>query len=90
MPFGGGTLCIAPPYYRTIPRTSGGNPGGPDCSGVWQLDLEQEIRRREAIGLPPLFTAGQVVSLQWVGRDPALGSPNPISLSGAIAVTLMP
>lgn len=89
-PFSGGTLCIASPYYRTLPRTSGGNPGSADCSGLWELDLEQEIRRREHLSLPPIFSAGQTVSLQWIGRDRALGPPHAISLSGALSVTLMP
>ncbi len=89
-PFGGGTLCLAPPYYTTIVRSSSGNPTGADCSGIWQLDLEQEIRRREHLGWPPTFSPGQVVYLQWFGRDPALGPPNAISLSGALSVILMP
>ena len=89
-PFSGGTLCIASPYYRTLPRTSGGNPGAADCSGMWELDLEQEIRRREYLSLPPIFSAGQTVSLQWIGRDRALGPPHAISLSGTLSVTLMP
>jgi hypothetical protein len=89
-PFGGGTLCIAPPYFTTLTRSSSGSSTGVDCSGIWQLDLEQEIRRREHLGLPPGFTAGQSVYLQWVGRDRALGLPNPVSISGATTVTLMP
>jgi hypothetical protein len=89
-PFGGGTLCLASPFYTTLIRTSSGNPTGVDCSGVWQLDLEQEIRRREHLGLPPVFSPGQVVTMQWVGRDGALGLPNPISLSGALSVILKP
>jgi hypothetical protein len=89
-PFAGGTLCLAAPYHRTIPRTSSGNLSGVDCSGIWELDFIEEIRRREALGLQPTLAPGQVVSMQWFGRDPGLGQPNPLSLSNAFAITLMP
>lgn len=90
LPLGGGTLCISPPLYSPLPRHSGGNAIGSDCSGMWEIDLLPEIRRREHHGVPPAFPAGQVIGFQWYGRDPALGQPNPISLSSAIEVTLMP
>jgi hypothetical protein len=89
-PFAGGTLCLAAPYHRTIPRTSSGNLSGVDCSGIWELDFIEEIRRREALGLQPTLAPGQVVSMQWFGRDPGLGQPKPLSLSNAFAITLMP
>lgn len=90
LPLGGGTLCISPPLYSPLPRHSGGNATGSDCSGTWEIDFLPEIRRREHHGVPPAFPAGQVIGFQWYGRDPALGQPNPISLSSAIEVTLMP
>jgi len=90
VPFAGGTLCLAAPYYRTVPRPSSGNLTGVDCSGIWELDFIEEIRRREILGLQPTLSPGHVVSMQWFGRDPGLGQPNPFSLSNALAITLMP
>ena len=40
--------------------------------------------------LRPQLSAGQVVSMQWFGREPGLGQPNAPSLSNPLSSTLMP
>jgi len=89
-PFGGGTLCLSAPWHAGPVRLSGGTSSGVDCSGTWELDFQTEIHHRTFAGLPPQFSGGQIVHLQWFGRDPYTVGSDPIALSGAVAVTMMP
>jgi hypothetical protein len=88
-PFNGGTLCIAPQGLRRSPAvlSIGGTPG-PFCDAVFQLDWNS-FASGNAGGNPQAFIAsvGQVVNLQWWGRDSvAAGS----LVSDAIEYTVCP
>lgn len=84
-PFAGGTLCLAVPFVGTSPLSSGGSllPLN-DCSGAWSRDFNTVQH------LWPLYPAGTTIRAQWLGRDPGFGPPNNLSLSNALAFTLLP
>ena len=76
-PAGGHILCLAtPPLRRGGPTNSGGTPG-PNCDGVFSIDWNAFA---QGVWMPPggqmqsnpagfLKTIGQVVNVQWWGRD---------------------
>ncbi len=82
--FAGGSLCVAAPIVRTAPQTSGGNPGGPDCSGAFALDFNARIQS----GVDPGLVAGAAVHAQWWFRDPASVSGS--ATSDALYFTIAP
>lgn len=87
LPFGGGTLCIASPTFRTkgLARAGGSALPFQDCTGTWSADLN-ELLFTQAPGLAP----GTIVNVQWIGRDRGFGRPNAMSLSAGLEVTLCP
>ena len=74
-PFNGGTLCLAPQGLRRSPAvlSIGGTPG-PFCDAGFQLDWNS-FASGNAGGNPQAFlsSVGQVVNLQWWGRDSIAG-----------------
>ena len=94
-PAGGHILCIASsPLRRGGPTSSGGTPG-PNCDGVFTIDWNAFSH---GVWVPPggqaannpapfLLSAGQVVNVQWWGRDSvASGS----FMSDALEYTVCP
>jgi hypothetical protein len=94
-PAGGHILCIATsPLRRGGPTSSGGTPG-PNCDGVFTIDWNAFAH---GVWAPPggqaannpapfLVSAGQVVNVQWWGRDSlATGS----FMSDALEYTVCP
>ena len=85
LPFGGGTLCVASPFLRTLPSLSGGSPLPlVDCSGSWSLDMNTYLQR--FVPFPP----GTALHCQWLGRDPGFAPPQGLQLSDALTFTLKP
>ena len=81
-PFQGGTLCAAPPLFRTDAQNSGGSPALP-CSGYLQHDFSPADFQAQG------WTPGSEVFLQWWFRDPA-SSPYPVGLSNGLHVVVLP
>lgn len=71
VPLGGATLCVAGALHRTPLLQSGGSPPAvDDCSGL--LTLEMNAFASGAVGgqpNPALTRVGQVVNVQFFGRD---------------------
>jgi hypothetical protein len=84
LPFQGGTKCVVHPLRRTALQDSGGNPGPPDCSGVFAFDLNA----RTASGVDPALVAGADVFAQWWYRDG--GDPFGTALSDALQFRICP
>jgi len=80
IPFGGGTKCVASPIKRSPFQNSGGNAGGPDCSGSFSFTFDPSY-----ISLKGL-TAGQTVFAQYWSRD----MPNLTNLTDAVEFTFCP
>lgn len=84
-PFGGGTLCLAPPHRRTALVASGGTPPpAKDCSGRWSYDLNAHFSAK------PGPAPGDTVNCQWIGRDGGFAPANAYALSDALELTLLP
>jgi hypothetical protein len=66
VPFGGGTMCIAPPRRRTALASTGGSAFGDDCTGTFAFDFNARI----ASGLDPALVFGETVVAQFWSRDP--------------------
>jgi len=94
-PSGGHILCLStPPLRRGGPTDSGGTPG-PNCDGVFTLDMNAFAH---GLWVPPggqaannpapfLLSAGQQINCQWWGRDSvASGS----FMSDALEYTICP
>lgn len=69
-PYQGGWLCVLSPTRRTPAQTSGGTPGGVDCSGAFAFELNALIQS----GVDPALVAGSFVYSQFWSRDPATAS----------------
>lgn len=82
--FAGGSLCVAAPIVRTTAQTSGGNAGGPDCSGAFTIDFNAIVQG----GSDPGLVAGAAVYAQWWFRDPASASGS--ATSDALYFTIAP
>ena len=74
-PSGGHILCVAtPPLRRGGPVNSGGTPG-PNCDGVFSLDMNAFATGNYNPAFPThnpaafLTTPGEQVNCQWWGRD---------------------
>lgn len=65
IPFGslGGLLCVAPPFYRTGAKPSGGTSGS--CDGSYAFTLE------ELIAVSPIVVEGALIHAEIWARDPA-------------------
>ncbi len=90
-PFGNGTLCLTSPLRRTSAVSSGGNPSGNDCTGVYSLDFNAYVSG--AIGgepHPALQIPGLIFDVQWIGRDQGFSAPDNITLSNAMHFTMCP
>ena len=81
--FQNGTLCVGPPQKRTVPMTTGGSGGGPDCSGTLSYLFTNAYLQSQGI------SAGSMFFVQGWYRDPALPF-NSIGLSDALLVVLAP
>ena len=86
IPFGGGTLCIAPPLRRTSPQPSGGSATGDDCTGAYAFDFNVRI----ASGIDPQLVPGAVVDAQYWSRDPGFPAPDNVGLTDALEFTIAP
>ena len=87
IPFGFGTVCVAPPHIRTAVQNSQGSPPpAADCSGVFVLDFNERI----ASGVDATLVVGQKVWAQFWSRDPGYAPPNGTSLTNGIAFTIGP
>jgi hypothetical protein len=65
-PFQGGTRCVGAPVKRTPIQSSGGTPGGGDCSGQYHFDFNDHIQSSGDPGL----SSGAIVHAQYWYRDP--------------------
>jgi hypothetical protein len=83
-PFQGGVQCVRPPLRRTLLRSSGGNVGTNDCSGLYAIDFSSWIDGTNDL----LVNIGTTVRAQWWSRDPA--SPSGTGLSDAIELEVRP
>ena len=84
-PFGGGTLCIAPPLKRTPGMDSGGAPlPANNCSGIYSFAFSQAYMTTNAVA------AGTTLFAQFWSRDPGFVAPNNVGLSNALSFTTCP
>lgn len=83
-PFGGGTLCVAPPLARSPQRDAEGTPAVDDCSGA--LWFRFDAQRFAATGA----SAGTSLFGQYLMRDPGYPAPEDWALSDAIRFELCP
>jgi choice-of-anchor B domain-containing protein len=88
IPFGGGTLCVAAPVRRSPPLSSGGNPVGDDCTGAYQFDLNTFIAG--GTGDPGLQVPGNLVRMQFWGRDQGFAAPNNVTLTEGLEAQIIP
>jgi Tol biopolymer transport system component len=84
LPFGGGTLCVAPPALRTGYQLAAGMPGVVDCSGTYSVHLTQAWLA--AAGLAP----GTSLWAQWLSRDKGFAPPHDVGLSDALSFAVCP
>lgn len=83
--FGGGILCVAPPFKRSPVLNSGGTPPPTwDCTGSFHFDFNAHIQS----GVDPSLVQGQTVWAQYWFRDPGFAAPNDIGLSDALEFTI--
>lgn len=83
-PFQGGVQCVRSPFQRTPLRSSGGNVGANDCSGLYSIDFSSWIDGTN----DPLLAVGVTVRAQWWSRDVA--SPSGTGLSDAVELEVRP
>lgn len=81
VPFGGGTLCVAPPSIRTPARSTGGFSG---CSGNISFHFRQSYMTLQGI-LP-----GDSIYAQFWFRDPGFSPPDNMGLTDAIEFVVLP
>jgi hypothetical protein len=82
--FQGGVNCVHSPVRRTPLRSSDGNVGPDDCSGVYSIDFTPWIDGTN----DALLDIGVTVNAQWWSRDPA--SPSTTGLTDAIEFEIRP
>ena len=82
-PFQGGTLCVQIPARRTTTVSTGGSAAPKlDCSGSYSWLFSHAYLIENSID------PGETVHCQFFGRD--VGSGAPMTLSNAVAVTILP
>ncbi len=85
IPFGGGTLCLAPPITRTPGQDSGGSPvPASDCSGHYAFSFTHVYMTSKGL------VAGLSVKSQFWSRDPGFPAPNNIGLTDAVSFVVCP
>lgn len=85
LPFGGGTLCVAPPYqFQGVSSGTYGGLFGPCGQGQFVFQATQSFFGAHGI-LP-----GMTVYAQFMSRDNGYPAPNNIGLTDAITFTLAP
>jgi Tol biopolymer transport system component len=84
LPFGGGTLCVAPPALRTGFQLAAGTPGVVDCSGTYAVHLTQAWLAAHA------FAPGTSLWAQWLSRDTGFAPPHDVGLSDALSFAVCP
>ncbi|MCC7013050.1 MAG: PQQ-dependent sugar dehydrogenase [Planctomycetes bacterium] len=84
IPFGGGTRCVATPIRRMPVQSSGGTPGGNDCSGSYAQPFSDADMAANG------FTLGTLVYFQFWSRDPGYAPPNNVGLTDALRVMVCP
>jgi hypothetical protein len=83
-PFSGGTLCLRSPIVRGSQLSTGGNPTGNDCSGMFTWPFTQAYMAQKGIA------AGEILYAQAWGRDQGFPAPNNAQLSDAIVFPIGP
>jgi hypothetical protein len=83
-PFQGGFLCVASPRYTLAQMSSGGSPGGPDCTGVLTCALNLDTMILQGM------TPGMTVCVQFVYRDPAHPDGTGVGLSEGVRFSVFP
>lgn len=84
IPFAGGSLLVAPPFMRGPVVFSGGNAGGPDCSGVFTWPVSHAFMQQQG------WQAGQVRYAQAWGRDPGSAHSQKSQLSNGLVFQVEP
>jgi hypothetical protein len=83
-PFGGGTLCVAPPITRGPSQLSGGSPTGNDCTGSYSFFFSQAYMATKNL------SAGTTLRAQYWSRDQGFAAPNNIGLTDGVQFTIAP
>jgi hypothetical protein len=87
IPFGSGTLYVAPPLNRSPASTSHSVSMFPGCGGTWSINMTAfALGMAGGNPLPSLATPGTTVNCQWWGRD----GPTATQLSNAIQYVVAP
>ncbi len=85
LPFGGGTLCVAPPYQlEGVSSGTHGGGSGPCDQGQFVFQATQSFFA--AHGIQP----GTTVYAQFLSRDNGYAQPNNIGLTDGIRFMLAP
>ncbi len=85
IPFGGGTLCLAPPIVRTPGQASGGSPAPTiDWTGQYSFHFGHAYTQSY------FLAAGQSIRTQYWSRDPGFVAPTNIGLTNGLSFTLQP
>jgi hypothetical protein len=82
-PFGGASLCFAPPYHATPVSASVPAGTGSHCDGTWSTDLNPFL-------LAAGFAPGETLRAQWIGLDPTAPPGERRVTSNALAFELAP
>lgn len=82
-PFAGGTLCLAAPFTRMSPSSTGGSGlGALDCSGAVDVPFTHALMNANAL------VAGTTVYAQILVRDPGFTPPDTLSLTAGLRFTV--
>ncbi|MCK6445453.1 MAG: hypothetical protein L6Q99_03595 [Planctomycetes bacterium] len=82
LPFGGGTLWVAPPLVRSGVLLSGGSSGGTDCTGAYSFHFSQGYMAAK------LVQPGDTLYAQFWSRDPGFAPPDNVGLTDALVFTV--
>lgn len=81
LPFGGGTLCVAPPLVRGPVQNSGGTTG---CTGTYSQHFGQAYMAAHNV------SPGDTLFGQYWSRDPGFAPPNNVALTRGLQFTVLP
>ena len=85
LPFGGGTLCVAPPLVRTPTQSAGGTTlPAIDCTGTYSFAFTQAYMTSKGL------TVGSTVFGQFYSRDTGFAAPNDVGLTAGLEFTVCP